>query len=576
MHRSPGAPPPFPMPVAAASPPSRATRAAPRWPTWRLQPRAAHLAARLVAGLGLAAVAACQDALTAPSRTPAPRPAAAAAAVEPDSLALPTLARGLGLALADTALRQQVLEDLRDSPFAEHTIHAASYLAGPRGRQLLEAAAARSGLPVATLLSSVARTPDLAFVVPVKLDRIRWEGASDVVVVATARTKADIIARGSVDGVTTKGERVVINPSQVSPFPVVALLRADAPFGSDPEAVRGRAPHRTRSTVSTREETYHVAGPAGAVTTQGVESCPPNELSCICYYTPSDPRCAPSPAPTGPGVKLPSQFDDYSCRSTAVYSDYDNDGLNEKCEAELAYAFRPQLSISASDDYPFREPYWAVYPTTQPGVAEPYQLQIFYAVSWYRDAGSPVDPVHGYTAHQGDSEFIVIRVKYYSYQFWTVNSAFLSAHYGDWGDSSAEVDWQLLEWAQYTRGRARIYTAEDKHGSYYSRSQCDKGAYYADNCDRNLDSLGRARYEVEALPTANLGNTPLVRNGVYFRGNPTPTLDCVASRKFASGGRRECYWTGTAFRGWQDDHDGYLDGTSASAYNQVIYTWLYR
>ena len=112
-------------------------------------------------------LAACHDEpATAPRATPLR--AVAAPAAGGDSLALVPLARGLAAALADAGLRRQVVEDLRDSPFPEHGIHAVSYLAGPRGRPLLEAMARGVAQQPAELLALAARTPDLALVLPVR------------------------------------------------------------------------------------------------------------------------------------------------------------------------------------------------------------------------------------------------------------------------------------------------------------------------------------------------------------------------------------------------------------------------
>ena len=64
-----------------------------------------------------------------------------------DSAAADSIGRALAIALNSGAIRQQVLEDLRDSPFPKHHIHLPSYLSGPRGASLLTALAEVAGIP---------------------------------------------------------------------------------------------------------------------------------------------------------------------------------------------------------------------------------------------------------------------------------------------------------------------------------------------------------------------------------------------------------------------------------------------
>jgi hypothetical protein len=549
------------------------------------------------AAFAIVIMGACRDHVPTAPQAGLIRPTASVS--DADSLVLLPLARGVALALANDALRVQVLEDLRDTPFGDHTIHAASYLAGPRGRPLLEAAALALGQRPEELISLAARSPDLAFELPAKLDRVEWRATPDVVVVATARTKAQVMETGVVTGFNVRGDTVSVYPNQRMAFPVLAILRVDAPFGADPEATRRQAPRRGHSRVSTHEAEYGDPtggrpspgrplglGRAGSaapkdgepeqvgasdVTPQADEDCG-TEMSCICHYNPSDPRCQPSEPPPSPGVPLPSGFYDQTCRS--AYPDYDGDGVGDQCEYELARAFRPQLSISSTDWTTAREPYWAVYPTVRAGAWDPYQYQIFYALSYYEDDGTP--RFYQVKGHQGDSEYIVARVRYYGYGRWVVNSFFLTAHYGDWGDSSVDLPHDWFEWAQYTRGRARIYVSEDKHANYKSRGDCDRGANWADNCDRNRDQVNNPFFEVEVLPSANLGNVSKIdSDGFRYPGNVLQ--NCVYSRVQQYNWVQECFWQyGWNFTGWQHPSDGYRDGTYSTPYYLGLLRFLYR
>ncbi|WP_420126498.1 hypothetical protein [Longimicrobium sp.] len=518
-----------------------------------------------LAGL-LLALGACDNNLA--PRGPAPAgDAQLARAPARDSLALDPLARALALALRDETLSRQLLEDFRDSPFPDHQIHAASYLAGPRGRPLLDAAAQAAGRRPGELLALAARTSDLALTLPVRLDRISWRGTPNVVVTASARGRDAWVSLGDARGFDGQGNEVTIPMNTPPGFPVIALLRSDAAFGANAEAARARAPRKTRLTVSTREETYGGSLPGGGDGEIGIQACPPNELSCICYENPADSRCQVS-APYNPGGEpTPSNFDWWSCRDLTVNVDSDADGLSDKCEYEVAYAMRPYLTYDPADRDRRREPYWAMYPST---MYSSYH-QIVYALSYYYDWGPNYK-------HQGDSEFIVLRVQYLGYGKWGVASAFLSAHWGAITDSSADITHPSLEYAGSTRGRPKIWVAVNKHANYRSRSSCDAGAAWTDSCDANVFIKGSAAYEVEVLPNANLGNHG--RGYDYSSGAerwyPGAIIhDCVPSRVYLFGGRQECYWTWKKFLGWQDNYDGHMDGSSGGAYADVMQRFLY-
>lgn len=485
-----------------------------------------------------------------------------------DSLALEPLSRGLAIALRDEDLSRQLFEDLRDSPFPEHVIHAASYLAGPRGRPLLEAAANASGRSPGELLALAGRTSDLAFYMPVKLDRITWRGTPGVVVTASARTRDEWVRLGDARGFDGQGNEVTIPMDAPPGFTVVALLRSGVAFGSNPEAARSAAPRQSRATVSTRDETYGGRpGGGGGGGDIGTQACPPNEMSCICYENPADPRCAPS-QPYNPGGETTfSSFDDWSCRDLTYNYDSDADGLSDKCEYEVAHALRPYLTFDPYDRDRRREPYWAMYPSTIYSAV----YQIVYALSYYTDWGPNYK-------HQGDSEFIVLRVRYLGYGKWGIMSAFLSAHWGAITDSSADITYEYLEYPGSNRGRPKIWVAVNKHANYRSRSSCDSGAGWTDTCDYNTFTKGDPAYEVEVLHYANLGNhgrgyDPNTGAERWYPGSIIQ--DCVTSRVYYFGGRRECYWTWKKFLGWHDDYDGFMDGSSGGAYADALQRFLY-
>ena len=548
-------------------------------------------------------LAACHDEpATAPRATPLR--AVAAPAAGGDSLALVPLARGLAAALADAGLRRQVVEDLRDSPFPEHGIHAVSYLAGPRGRPLLEAMARGVAQQPAELLALAARTPDLALVLPVRWDRVSWTGDSASVAVASARTRAQWVQLGRTVAYTATGDSVPVVMDRPVEKPVVALLKADAAFGADPETVRSRAPGQKRRTVTTHAETYGAVEapvPAGApepgagqsargqarppgdllrprdggVTTQGIEQCN-GDVNCICYWDPSDYRCPRYEPPTYDGLQL--AYTDGDCRYSWInpnYSDTDGDGLDQWCEEALARAFRPYMAIDPYDQDARREEYWAAYPAEDGA----NQIQLFYAFSYYYDRGS----YNWFNAkpHQGDSEFLVVRVQYFSNGYWQVRSAFFAAHWRSPTDASQNVTWDHIEYRGPRRGRSLVYVSWDKHASYNTLLACDRGAYSTDTCDGNRLVVGDPRYEAEVVWWANLGNPPAYFNinGVerYYPGAPA-LIDCISAREISSN-RSECFWSGPDFRGWQQADWLYgsdSSGDAAGPYWRALLAYLYR
>lgn len=110
------------------------------------------------------------------------------------------VARGIALALAEPDIRERLPEDLRDSPFPAHRLHLRSYLHRPRGRPLLEEAARALNLSVATLAGELAGLPDMQMYLPRSLDRVRWTGTGDLVVVGSAEPVERFALRNHLTG----------------------------------------------------------------------------------------------------------------------------------------------------------------------------------------------------------------------------------------------------------------------------------------------------------------------------------------------------------------------------------------
>jgi len=92
------------------------------------------------------------------------------------------VARAIALAMAETPIRQQVLNDLRESPYSEHKVILQDYLRSPGGTRLLEAIE-RAGIDSDSLSSSLQDTPPIQFYVPVTAQRTSWRGTPDILVV---------------------------------------------------------------------------------------------------------------------------------------------------------------------------------------------------------------------------------------------------------------------------------------------------------------------------------------------------------------------------------------------------------
>lgn len=427
------------------------------------------------------------------------------------------LARGIAVALAEPAVRRQLLEDLRDSPFRRHSLHLRSYLRGRRGIAIATAAARASGMQVEQLLALEAALPELEISMPRSLDRIKWTGTSDIVVFGTTATLRKRAAAPSAEvGYTVAGQAVEVPVWGRPAFPYIAIAPAERRYGPDPEAKRGAATKQTRNTVSTRESEQ--------LALMAESTCDPYTAVIEC---PIEPGTGGGGGYQPTGIQLPSQFTHTEC-TTNLSTDQDLDRILDPCEYQLALAFRPRLAFDTDEDNADREPYWAVARhATQPG-----WLRIFYLIAYREDGGTPNG---GFTAHQGDSEFIIIDVEHLGAAKWALTRATLSAHWQKPTDNTATYGYDVLEFPESFRGRPRIWVAEDKHANYRSKSVCDAGAWYADNCNDGRDT-GET---LDILASANVGNSFHI--GVRL-------LDRVTSRQGYPG--IEYLWTGTSFRGW--------------------------
>lgn len=476
----------------------------------------------------LVGLAACSDKVDLPL---APGAANANRGVVQSSEDVDAIARGIAVALADPTIRRQLLEDLRDSPFRKHGLHLRSYLRGNRGMVIGAAAAQATGMRTEQWLALEASLPALELSMPRSLDRVQWRGTENIVVFGTTATLRQRAAAPSSEvGYTVNGEAVEVPVWGRPAFPFIAITPVERHFGPDPEATRRAAPRQSGNTITTQQDEQ--------MALMSESTCDPTTAVVEC-----DEPISGGGGSSGPtGIQLASEFTLEGC-TTNLTADQDQDRVLDTCEFELANAFRPRLAFTTDDDNTDREPYWTVarHPTEQG------RIRIFYLPAYREDGGTPSG---GFTAHQGDSEFIIIEVGHLGSARWALINATLSAHWQKPTDYTATYGYDVLEFPESYRGRPRVWVAEDKHANYRSKSVCDSGAYYFDNCDNGRD-VGET---LEILQSANIGNS-------YHIGERL--LDRVTSRRGFPG--VEYLWTGSDFRGWLNP-----TGAAAGPYSEPL------
>lgn len=423
-----------------------------------------------------------------------------------DSASADTLARAVALALANPAVRQRLLEDLRDSPFAKHGIDLVSYLRAARGHGVAALMAQRTGVTADRLLAMASVRGGLQLSMPISSDRANWSGGDTVITAGTPFTVKEELARQHRPfGYTVRGDTAGAPLLTTIPAALFVVGPAEQPFGTDPEATRSAAPKHTRSTVTTfaDERRAMYVQPRQGVTALDA-SCNPETAIIPC----GDDNGTPGPVSVG----LPSSGSMNSCAPNPGYpipdvsQDEDQDGVQDQCEYELAQAFHPQMQFTSDDCDTSREPYWAVNRLNSPIDGTPV-MQIFYAISYHTDCGSPRPDCPAECApHYGDSEFIVEEVTtggYPTYDTgrWYLKFATLSAHYGTRVNSTGTYAGGDLDYGNAEpESNPMVWVSEGKHGNYRTQSVCDAGAESFDNCDRPGQRLG-----LEVLPSANLG-----------------------------------------------------------------------
>jgi hypothetical protein len=476
-----------------------------------------------------------------------------------------SLALAVALALRAETLRNQLLQDFRDSPFQNHAIDLRSYLNGKAGQPLAASVAEKLGKSAVDFRAFLAALPHLTIQFDRTFDRVKWKGTADVIVYASGDSGMKRLLAGPVArGYRTTGQSVDVPIWDAGLGTYLSIFPTDINFGNDPEGRRAASPkHTDRQTISTREEER--AREQQHVATFNTMLPPPT--------------CDPSPCQTGggpsaDGIALPYPYTAAYCFGWTSWgmeainstNDTDHDGIRQDCEYQLAYQFRPQMARNSHEDAPDREPYWSV--TTVPGSLT--RVRIFYALSYYRDAGAPY--TDGYSSHDGDSEFVIVELENNmnpgNYRLWEVTYVTFSAHWnaGWLVDHTATYAASDLEYPVSYRGRPRVWESWDKHGNYRSKAVCN--SEWNDACTDWF--TGTVYDNLDVVAGANLGNT---YNFFPDAGPSNQLLNCVTSRAPAFGQLGvECFWFGAdVFAGWNP----YWGQPAATRYRDMFYNYAF-
>jgi hypothetical protein len=263
------------------------------------------------------------------------------------------------------------------------------------------------------------------------------------------------------------------------------------------------------------------------------------------------------------------------CRTAAL--DRDLDGLDDACELALAQAFAPEMVVDPRDcSWDASAPPGRLgggYLFAVQGVPDGRTIRVAYLPGYYRDCGWEGLPcltrAAGCSAHDGDSEIVVVQVRYDpTTARWLTDAVFLSAHC--FGRSDGRCRWyeadelRQFAWSGTQLGAPRVWVAKGKHGNYPSPGACDSGHWYYDSCDRNT-----AAYRFPVLVSAqNIGSRrrPLPERDGAARAGCLTAAHLVWSGAAPNTGTHECFWDPSApFHGWQR-----LRGRPATPYATVL------
>lgn len=285
-------------------------------------------------------------------------------------------------------------------------------------------------------------------------------------------------------------------------------------------------------------------------------------------YDPSHVECQDTPPPGDPapnseGVYLGQYFSWSACIDQGGF---DQDGLQDFCEFQLALAFRPLLMFHSDESGTSRETYWAA---RRAG----WSVRIFYALGYHWDYGNDftiscqLPGAAPYCMpHPGDSEFIELQISFNSTtQHWTLDAGYLSAHHGTPVQASELVlgssfTYPWIE-APSDTGFAHyplVWVARDKHANYKTIASCEDGAFASDQCN------GGFAERVDIWEARNLG------------GDDHRYIDQVYSQYPGTYSGHEYFWTSENFCGWDGPSLNHDRANCAGVYGTYLRDFGYN
>jgi len=247
-------------------------------------------------------------------------------------------------------------------------------------------------------------------------------------------------------------------------------------------------------------------------------------------------------APMAPGYFLQGASPAECYYESTPGTDADLDFINDNCEYELAYAFRPFLWYSAGEECSDGHPMWAVHRFVND------IIRIAYMPAYFLDCGD--------FGHDGDSEFIMVEVAYdYATHHWKYNYGWLSAHYtatvgGVNTDNSEWIGPTDVTYSDRQLGAPVIYVSANKHANYKNASQCNADLNLLDHCDNGFFT------RLPLFSDRNVGS---------------PTNDLVHCLYLTNQSRCETFfYANKAFAGWQGSDNS--DSHGENSYFNILWT----
>lgn len=496
-------------------------------------------------------VAACTDMPVQPESTVIPSLQVASVRSQ---VSMDLLARGLAIALADDDFRMQILEDMRDSPFPNHSLHLPSYVSRGRGQSIMAAIGGQLRGETGAFARGLAAGGNIAFYVNPPEFRSTWEGDADLAVIPLF--EGALSADGFVVGYRPGGVEVSVGFYAPATFPVFLVGLSEMEFGSDPESKRASAPRHGRPTISTPAEEF---GPPLLTVSTLVQCNEETGEGCECQIDPDLPECGgagegpPAPPRPPPGYYVAGTDDCVNYVALGA----DHDGMLDSCEYYLSAAMAPSLLIDASDKAPTFEPYYAARLDGQSSATGRQLVKIFYAVAYHEDPGM--------LGHNGDSEYVAVWASDEGNGYWSREWVLTAAHVGSpaassklWAGRPENVrpyPVNILLYPEFVSSRPlgpRVWVSRDKHANYGSKFACNNGGgflgtiLFDDTCTGSV-----VVRDFVAYSDGNLGRKAY---------HDPPMRNCTNSRIGAPG--QECFWNAAQFKGWQGGSGGttpYLD-----------------